>query len=530
MLQTAAVVGRTFSEPVLSQVTGMPDDDLGASLRSLRSAEFLQEEAIYPVAEYRFWHPLTQEVAYGSLLGERRARIHAAVASAIAELEPERADERAALLAQHWEAAGNALKAARWNARAGTALRLRDLSEARRRWEATIRLLAGVAESDETLDLGVTARVRLVRLAFRLGAEPEESEALAEEARALAERRGDPVGLALAIYAKGFLLFGLGRLDAAIALLRQAIDQAKEAGHQEAAGVCFMLGYAYEVRGPLSLGLSYIDELFDLAAGDPDFGLAMWGGGLPNYSRFHRAWVLARLGRLAEAAHTADEAIMIARQRSELEVVAWALPVYPLVALLSGDAEGAVGRAVEAVALAEELGSPFHSVLALQALGVAALADRRPTDAVRPMEDALALARRRHVALFEESSLLAFLADAYVLLGERDGALQSAEEAVAVARAQAARVYECQALIAHARALRSAERAGAVRSDLDEARIAIEETGARAWLPFLHEEQARLAFLEGDRSAFHRELRRAQREFMTMGAAGHAARIGAELA
>jgi predicted ATPase len=118
VLQTAAVVGRTFSEPVLRQVTGLHQEDLGSSLRGLCSAEFIQEEALYPVAEYRFWHPLTQEVAYGSLLGERRARIHAAVAGAISSLEPERADERAALLAQHWEAAGDALEAARWNARA----------------------------------------------------------------------------------------------------------------------------------------------------------------------------------------------------------------------------------------------------------------------------------------------------------------------------------------------------------------------------------------------------------------------------
>ena len=58
-------------------------------------------------------------MAYGSQLGERRAAVHAAVARAIAEQYPERLDERAALLAQHWEAAGETLEAARWHARAG---------------------------------------------------------------------------------------------------------------------------------------------------------------------------------------------------------------------------------------------------------------------------------------------------------------------------------------------------------------------------------------------------------------------------
>jgi hypothetical protein len=59
-------------------------------------------------AKYAFKHPLTQEVAYRSQLTERRARVHAAAARAIEELGQGKLGEQAALLAYHWEHAGDA--------------------------------------------------------------------------------------------------------------------------------------------------------------------------------------------------------------------------------------------------------------------------------------------------------------------------------------------------------------------------------------------------------------------------------------
>jgi predicted ATPase len=116
--QTAAVIGKEFAEPVLKRVAELSEAELPESLGKLTAAEFIYEEALYPHAEYAFKHPLTQEVAYRSQLGERRSRGHAAVARAIAELYPEQLDERAALLAHHWERAGEAARAAEWHRRA----------------------------------------------------------------------------------------------------------------------------------------------------------------------------------------------------------------------------------------------------------------------------------------------------------------------------------------------------------------------------------------------------------------------------
>ena len=110
VLQSAAVIGRTFAEAVLARVTGKAAEALTDALSALCAAELLQEAQRYPVAEYRFWHALTQEVAYGTLLGGRRARLHAAVAEALIELDADHLDKSAAVVAWHWERAGRHLE------------------------------------------------------------------------------------------------------------------------------------------------------------------------------------------------------------------------------------------------------------------------------------------------------------------------------------------------------------------------------------------------------------------------------------
>src|SRR5919197_6141644 len=90
VLQTAAVIGKQFDEPLLREVVGLDDHALGAALAALQETEFIHEVEPYPRAEYAFRHPLTQEVAYHSQLAERRTRLHAAVAGAIEKPRAER--------------------------------------------------------------------------------------------------------------------------------------------------------------------------------------------------------------------------------------------------------------------------------------------------------------------------------------------------------------------------------------------------------------------------------------------------------
>src|SRR5262245_58422307 len=72
LLQTAAVIGTEVSFALLRAVADRPDEALHAALARLQGAEFLYESSLFPEVEYTFKHALTHEVAYGSLLGERR--------------------------------------------------------------------------------------------------------------------------------------------------------------------------------------------------------------------------------------------------------------------------------------------------------------------------------------------------------------------------------------------------------------------------------------------------------------------------
>jgi class 3 adenylate cyclase/tetratricopeptide (TPR) repeat protein len=496
VLQTAAVIGRTFSEPVLHRVTRLAADDFSASLRALGAAEFIQEESLYPVVEYRFWHPLTQEVAYGSLLGERRAQLHAAVADAIADLDPSRADERAPLLAQHWEAAGEPLEAARWHARAAERAGFRDVVEARRHWGATVRLLSDVPVTDETRELGMKAGARLGRIAFRLGGDPDESVALMDGAQALARERGDPFSIGLTTVAKGFVLFGHGRLDDSIELISQSVGVLEDAGEDEAIAARALMAYPLAIRGPLSTALRHTDETAKQAVAYPEMGQRLYGLPMAEYNNVWRAWLLPRMGRFELARAAAEHTIAAGRTRSLPELVAWGRPVHALIAYLSGEAEGTVDYALESVDVAQELGTAFHSVLALEGLGAAYLVAGCGAEALIPLRDALALARNNHVALFEEATLLAYLAEACRSSGDEAGAVEAAEAAVAVARRQNARVPECQALVVQAGALRAAGGVDAWQTIADVVAVAqrtIADVGAVAWLPFLAQEESWLA-------------------------------------
>jgi adenylate cyclase len=118
--QAAAVIGPEFDLRVLARVAELPEAELVESLRALAQAEIAVERSLYPDVVYGFKHPLTQEVALRSQLAARRAERHAAAARALEQLTPpEKRDVRAAVLAQHWDEAGEKAFALREHARAG---------------------------------------------------------------------------------------------------------------------------------------------------------------------------------------------------------------------------------------------------------------------------------------------------------------------------------------------------------------------------------------------------------------------------
>ena len=101
LLQTAAVIGDEMAEFLLGDVAGLVFDSLRSHLRQLVQSEFLYEASLYPELGYAFKHPLTREVAYKSLLSERRRELHAAVATKLEAHAGDAAASQAPQLAHH---------------------------------------------------------------------------------------------------------------------------------------------------------------------------------------------------------------------------------------------------------------------------------------------------------------------------------------------------------------------------------------------------------------------------------------------
>ena len=101
LLQTAAVIGTEVPLPLLQAIAELPEAALHRSLAHLQAAEFLYETRLFPDHEYTFKHALTHEVAYGSLLQERRRVLHARIVEALEALAGDRVAEQVERLAHH---------------------------------------------------------------------------------------------------------------------------------------------------------------------------------------------------------------------------------------------------------------------------------------------------------------------------------------------------------------------------------------------------------------------------------------------
>jgi predicted ATPase len=144
------VIGKDFSEAVLKRVLDLPDAELSAALTKLTASEFIYEQALYPELEYTFKHALTQEVAYGSLLVERRQAIHERAAEAIEALFGGGLPEHYAELARHYSHSRNTEKAIAYSELAGHwAVQHSANGEAIRHLTTALKLLNSLPDSLE---------------------------------------------------------------------------------------------------------------------------------------------------------------------------------------------------------------------------------------------------------------------------------------------------------------------------------------------------------------------------------------------
>ncbi len=118
----ASAIGREFSRPLLERVVGA-QADLVPSLTELRSLELILKKDEAREYEYLFKHFLIQEVAYNTMLVNKRKELHASIARAIEQLYADRLMEYYELLAFHYEKAELWEKAAEYLSRSGHKVR-----------------------------------------------------------------------------------------------------------------------------------------------------------------------------------------------------------------------------------------------------------------------------------------------------------------------------------------------------------------------------------------------------------------------
>ncbi|MBI3798433.1 MAG: AAA family ATPase [Deltaproteobacteria bacterium] len=111
LLQQLAVIGREFPLSLIRHVVPQPEEELYRLLAALQSKEFLYEQPAFPEVEYTFKHALTQEVAYNSVLQERRKTLHERTAQAIERLYGASLEDHYSELAHHYRRSGNTQKA-----------------------------------------------------------------------------------------------------------------------------------------------------------------------------------------------------------------------------------------------------------------------------------------------------------------------------------------------------------------------------------------------------------------------------------
>ena len=108
--QIGAAIGRWFRYTLLRAVSGLPEDELQASLARLVASELVFQSGTPPDAVYTFKHALVQEAAYGSLLRNARQQLHGRIAEALEAHFPELMDSQPELFARHYAEAGLAEK------------------------------------------------------------------------------------------------------------------------------------------------------------------------------------------------------------------------------------------------------------------------------------------------------------------------------------------------------------------------------------------------------------------------------------
>jgi class 3 adenylate cyclase/tetratricopeptide (TPR) repeat protein len=441
LLQTTAVIGTEVPFALLRAIAYLPEASLHRGLAHLQAAEFLYETRLFPEPEYTFKHALTHEVAYGSLLLERRRVLHAHLVEALEALAPERVAEQVERLAHHalrgevWDKAVPYCQQAGARAYDRAAFR-----EAVAYCEQALQALEHLPEDGDTRGLALELRLALGHALHVLG-EFARQLALLGEAEALARALDDRARLGRVLAEMTSVRTVTGDHDGAMTAGQQALDLAAALGESALqVEASHFLGGAYYASGDFGRAAELLRrnvEAADRESGRSSTDVRIW-------SQAFLARTLSALGAFAEGRRHGEEALrlaMLAGQGVTPVVVHGCLgDLY----LAQGDLEHAIRVLNQGLALCRASGNRDTLRLIVAGLGSAYALQGRLAEGHALLEEGISESIRTGAR--QRPLWVAWLSEVCRLAGRGEEAWQHAHQALDLARQQKARGDEAVAL------------------------------------------------------------------------------------
>jgi class 3 adenylate cyclase len=427
-LSAAAVIGSRFSRGLLETL------GIDPALDDLVAGELIDQIRFTRQPEYVFHHPLIRTVAYESQLKSDRAELHRRVAAAIESRDPAAAEQNAALIAEHLEAAGDGHAAYGWHMRAAMWATNRDIAAARLSWERAVKIADALPGDDpDRAAMRIAPRSMLCGTAYRVHMNMAGDRF--DELRQLCAAAGDKASLAIA-------MAGLVMDHAFQARIRQASQLASEAMAliESLSDPALTVGLSYAAVHAKMESAEWRDVLrwsqraIDLADGDPSRGNFIIGSPLA-FAYAQRASARTWLGRPGWRVDF-DSAVAMAQSVDPLSyaraVVAYVYGAGIPMGLLRPD-DSAMCEIEAALRIADRSGDDIALAFARMTLGVALV--HRQTAAERDLGQKLLaevsdVCLRRGHNLPELPIVKVYLARERARRGDRDDAISLMRAAV----------------------------------------------------------------------------------------------------
>jgi class 3 adenylate cyclase/predicted ATPase len=447
LLQTLAVVGKEFSLSLLKQVVDHSEDTLQRLLARLRDAEFIYEQPAFPEPDYIFKHALTQEVAYNSLLIERRKVLHERAAKAIETIFHDRLEDQYSELASHYSRSGNTQKAVDYLQLAGQQAVQRSANEeAITHLTTALELLKTLPDTPERdqqeLMLQVTLSAPFV--AMKGFAAPEAGKIYAR-ARELCQQIGEtpqlfPVLLGLRLFhaARGEIWMACELGEQCLRLAQSVQDPTFLLGAHHA------LGDTVYFLGDLARARTHQEQAIALYDPQQHRFLAFGQGyDLGMDALAHGAWVLWYLGYPEQALQRSQAALNLAQELSHPYSLAHALFCAAWLHHLRREAPIVQKQAEAAMTLAAEHGFAMELAWGTIFHGLALAEQGQQQEGIAQIREGLAAWQATGGEVFRPG-WIAQLAEVYGQIGKTVEGLALLADALGMVNKTGERLHEAE--------------------------------------------------------------------------------------